>query len=285
MRAFTFHVFTFHASQEVSVQQDDILTQLVAMSNRLGDPALDYVILGEGNTSARADADTFWVKASGTELRTIDRTGFVRVRFDRVLALLGQGDLSDDAVREGLEAAKVDPTVAARPSVETVLHGLALQLEGVNFVGHTHPSALLALLCSQQAEEAASGRLFPDHVVYCGPASVYVPYTDPGLPLARAVRDLVDQYVDERREAPKVILMQNHGLIALGRTAQQVEDITAMAVKAARVLVGAGALGGPRFLPGRAVDRIHTRPDELYRRELMDETGRGLTQVPADKAE
>ena len=39
--------------------QDDILTQLIAMSHSLGDPALDYVILGEGNTSARADADTF----------------------------------------------------------------------------------------------------------------------------------------------------------------------------------------------------------------------------------
>ena len=131
------------------MQQDNILTQLVAMSNRLGDPALDYVILGEGNTSARADADTFWVKASGTELRTIDRTGFVRVRFDRALALLGQGDLGDDAVVEGLEAAKADPTVAARPSVETVLHGLALQLEGVNFVGHTHPTAVVGLLSSR----------------------------------------------------------------------------------------------------------------------------------------
>jgi hypothetical protein len=45
--------------------QEDTLAQLVAMSHNLGDPALDYVILGEGNTSARADADTFWVKATG----------------------------------------------------------------------------------------------------------------------------------------------------------------------------------------------------------------------------
>ena len=100
------------------MSQDDVLAQLVAMSNNLGDPALDYVILGEGNTSARADADTFWVKASGTELRTIERAGFVRVRFDRALALLDEGDLSDDAVRQGLEAAKADAGVTVRPSVE-----------------------------------------------------------------------------------------------------------------------------------------------------------------------
>jgi rhamnose utilization protein RhaD (predicted bifunctional aldolase and dehydrogenase) len=195
----------------------------------------------------------------------------VRVRFDRALALLEQDDISDDAVKEGLEATKVDPSVSVRPSVETVLHALALQLEGINFVGHTHPTAINAVLCSQQGEEAASGRLFPDHIVYCGPASVYIPYTDPGVPLARAVRDGIDRYIDAHREIPKVVLMQNHGLIALGRTAQQVEDITAMAVKAARVLLGTYGLGGPRFFTEQNVKRIHTRPDELYRRAVAGE--------------
>jgi rhamnose utilization protein RhaD (predicted bifunctional aldolase and dehydrogenase) len=247
------------------------LAQLVAMSHHLGDPALDYTILGEGNTSARADADTFLVKASGVELGTIDHNGFVRVYFQRVLALLDAGDLSDDDVRAGLESAKADPAVAARPSVETVLHALALQVEGVNFVGHTHPTAVNAVLCSQQVEEAIAGRLFPDEIVYCGPAPVYVPYTDPGVPLARAVRDSIRRYLDERGEAPKVVLMQNHGLIALGKTALDVENVTAMYVKAARVLLATFALGGPHFLSPQAVARIHTRPDELYRRRVMDE--------------
>jgi rhamnose utilization protein RhaD (predicted bifunctional aldolase and dehydrogenase) len=245
----------------------DPLTQLVAMSNRLGDPTLDYVILGEGNTSARADALTFWVKASGVQLRTVDASGFVQMRFEQTLALLEMGALDDDAIRAGLAAARVDPTVTARPSVETALHALALQLDGVNFVGHTHPTAVNSLLCSQRAEEWASGRLFPDHVVYCGPASVYVPYTDPGLPLARAVRDAIAHYAGEHGETPKIVLMQNHGLFALGGSAVEVENGTAMAVKAARVLLGSGALGGPHFLDPQATARIHTRPDEAYRRQ------------------
>jgi len=245
----------------------DVLTRLVAMSNDLGDPALDYAILGEGNTSARADADTFWVKASGVELRTAAAGDFVRVRFDRVLDVLQEGDLSDTEIAAGLEAAKADATSAARPSVETVLHAIALQLEGVNFVGHTHPTAVNVVLCSQRVEEAISGRLFPDEIAYCGLAPVYIPYTDPGLPLARKFRDSVGQYVREVHEVPKVILMQNHGFIALGCTARQVQDVTAMYVKAARVLLGTYALGGPHFLSPAAAARIHTRPDELYRRE------------------
>jgi rhamnose utilization protein RhaD (predicted bifunctional aldolase and dehydrogenase) len=279
---------------------NDVLARLVSMSRHLGDPALDCVILGEGNTSARADADTFWVKASGTELRTIDRPGFVRVSFDRALAILEASELTKDAasltkdaasltkgaasltdaeVNKRLAEARVDPATGAgpapddgvRPSVETVLHAICLSLEGVNFVGHTHPTVINALTCSVAFETAVSGRLFPDEIVLCGPAPVVVPYTDPGLPLARRVRDLIEQYIDEHHEHPRVILMQNHGMIALGRTARQVENITAMAVKTARVLLGTYVLGGPHFLTAEAVDRIHTRPDELYRRGVIGE--------------
>ncbi len=245
---------------------EDILTQLVAMSNRLGEPACDCAILGEGNTSARADAETFWVKASGTELRTVQAGDFVHMRFDRVLELLDAGDLDDAALKAQLDAAKVDPGVTARPSVETVLHALTLQLEGVAFVGHTHPTAVNALLCSVHAEEVIAGRLFPDEVAYCGPASVYVPFTPPGLPLARAVQHHIDRYLDEYGEVPKVILMQNHGLIALGATARDVEATTAMAVKAARIRLGALALGGLHHLSAETVSYIHTWPAEHYRR-------------------
>lgn len=259
--------------------QNDILAQLVAMSNNLGDPTQDYVILGEGNTSARADMDTFWVKTSGTELRTIDRRGFVRVSFERVMAMLDVPDLTDAQVKQRLSEAKVDPATGShpapgdgiQPSVETVLHAICLGLEGINFVGHTHPTAINALTCSDVFETAVSGRLFPDEIVMCGPAPVVVPYTDPGVPLARQVQRLIEQHLEEYREVPKVILMQNHGLIALGRTSQQVENITAMAVKAARVLLGTYALGGPHFMTPRAVERIHTRPDELYRRKILGE--------------
>ena len=243
-----------------------ILDQLIAMSRVLGDPALDYAILGEGNSSAQIDGDTFWVKASGAEMRTIEAGGFVQVRFEPVLDLLEQEGTDDRAVKAALEAARVDSTATARPSVETVLHALALKLEGVNFVGHTHPTAVNAILCSQKAEEAIAGRLFPDEIVYCGPAPVYIPYTDPGVPLARKVREEIDRYLDEYGERPKVILMQNHGLIALGQTALEVENITAMYVKTARVILGAYALGGVQPMSPEAVARIHTRPDELYRR-------------------
>jgi rhamnose utilization protein RhaD (predicted bifunctional aldolase and dehydrogenase) len=246
-----------------------VLDELVAMSRRLGEPDNDYAILGEGNTSAAIDQDTFFVKASGAELRTVDAAGFVEVRKPPVLAMLDGPDLSDAEIKDALAAAKVDPTSPARPSVETVLHGLLLNVPGVRFVAHTHPAAVNAILCSARAREAVSGRLFPDEIVVCGPASAFVEYVDPGLPLARAVREAVSAYLHEYGGAPKVIHMRNHGMIALGATAQEAEAITAMAVKSARVLAGTYALGGPHFLTSDHVSRIWTRPDERYRQEAL----------------
>lgn len=248
---------------------EDILNQLITLSNHLGDPAHDYAILGEGNTSARADANTFWVKASGYEMRTINANGFVRVAFDRVLALLARDHLSDQDAKDGLTAAKVDPGVSAHPSVETLLHAVCLNIAEVDFVGHTHPTAINALTCSVAFETAFNGRLFPDEIVVCGPAPLLVPYVDPGVPLARKVKQLLDEYIDRHGVAPRAVLMQNHGLIALGRSAAQVENATAMMVKTARVLLGTFAAGGPHFMPPKEVERIHSRPDELYRRKQL----------------
>jgi rhamnose utilization protein RhaD (predicted bifunctional aldolase and dehydrogenase) len=247
--------------------KDDVLSQLVAMSRDLGDPANDYVILGEGNTSAKVDDETFFVKASGTTLRDIGPEGFVEVRFAAILDLLDKGDLSDLQVKEGLEVARADPRCPARPSVETFLHALLLSIEDVRFVGHTHPTAVNIILCSQRGEDAIRGRLFPDEIVCCGVAPVWVPYTDPGVPLALEVKRRVERHIADLGERPKAILMQNHGLIALGATPKEVLSTTAMWVKTARVLVGTYSLGGPHYLSEENVARIHTRPDEKYRQK------------------
>ena len=242
----------------------DVLEQLIGMSQSLGEPANDYVILGEGNTSVRADDDSFWVKASGTELVRASRDSFVRVRFAPILEAMDGAQLTDTEVKQLLKTVTVEGTRA--PSIETFLHALCLQLEGIQFVGHTHPVAAVSLLCSQHSRELFSGSLFPDQIVLLGPAFVYVPYTDPGLPLALAVRNGVRQFVETQRRVPKVLMMENHGVFALGGTAQEVLNITQMLVKTCRVLTGTLAAGGPRFLSPEHVARIDQRPDELARR-------------------
>ena len=253
------------------------LEQLVRMSTILGHPDNDYVILGEGNTSALVDDGTFWVKASGYQLPSIDAQGFVRVSLQRALDILNEHNLSDDEIKKRLLDAKVDPVTGGwpapddgiRPSTETVFHAIALGLKGVYYVGHTHPTAINALTCSVNFEQSMMGRLFPDEIVMCGAAPVIVPYVDPGIPLAKEIKKRIHNYINEYNELPKVIMMQNHGLVVLGSTSEQVVNTTAMMVKTARVILGTYAMGGPHFLTDDNVARIHTRPDEEYRRKLL----------------
>ena len=247
----------------------DILEQLITLSRNLGKPENDYVILGEGNTSARVDDRTFWVKTSGSHLGAAQPNTFVQVYFEPILDMLNGPDMSDTQIKDALVAAKVDPHAPGHPSVETSFHAACLQLPDVAFVGHTHPAAVNMLTCSVAFESAANGRLFPDEVVMCGPAPLLIPYVDPGLPLARAIHKGLYEFINTYGERPKTVLMQNHGLTVLAPTAQQVENITAMAVKAARILHGAYAFGGPRFMTTQAVERIHTRPDEHYRQKVI----------------
>jgi rhamnose utilization protein RhaD (predicted bifunctional aldolase and dehydrogenase) len=251
------------------IDKQQRLAQLVAMSRKLGDPAADCAMLGEGNTSTRASEETFFVKASGYQLPGIEEGGFTEVRFDPVLTLLEAEDISDANVKRILAEARVSAD-APPPSVETILHALLLRLPGIEFVGHTHPTAVNSILCSKRAQEAFAGRLFPDEIVCCGPRHVWVPLTDPGAPLARAVNLAVHDFLAEEGHPPRVILMQNHGMIALGPTPAAVENATAMMVKTARVILGTYALGGPSFLPPSFVSRICSRPDEKYREKLLE---------------
>ncbi|MBL8164178.1 MAG: class II aldolase/adducin family protein [Anaerolineae bacterium] len=245
----------------------DTLSALLDMTRTLGKPEMEYVIIGEGNTSCRIDEDSFWIKASGQGMHMIAPEGFVAVRFAPILEMLERppGDLA--AQKAVMQAAKVDPSVPVVPSVEVTFHAMLLAEFGAQVIGHTHALAVNRILCSSRAQQFATQRMYPDEVVLCGPQSAFVPYVDPGLPLALAIRDSARRYADEHNEAPKVILLANHGLIVLGQTPTEVLNITAMTVKAAHIFAGACAIGEPVFMSREDIQHIYKRPDEIYRRK------------------
>jgi rhamnose utilization protein RhaD (predicted bifunctional aldolase and dehydrogenase) len=246
------------------------LEAIVALSRALGDPARELAILGEGNTSLRTGEGTMLVKASGASLATVTAADFVALETAPLLELLDDPGADDAAV-----AAVFTAVAGRRPSVEAMLHAVCLERGGAGAVGHTHPVPVLALLCSPHAEALATHLLFPDQIVVLGRRPLFVPYVDPGLALARRVRDDLEAHIARHGEPPKAIYLGNHGLFALGRTPEHVLQITAMAVKASRVLAGALAAGGATPLTEADADRIDTRLDEHYRRERLEGAGDG----------
>ncbi len=249
-----------------------IIQQLLELSHKLGNPEEKWAILGEGNTSTRVSDDTFLVKASGSNLATLTADRVCEVRFAPVLeALHSTRNYSDTQVKDLLLSSCVDSKSGLMPSVETLFHAYLLSVEGVSFVGHTHVTSINGIVCSPTGWEVmlGGGRMFPDEIVVCGVAPCCVGYVDPGIPLARAIRDAVERFIDLHGTRPKSIYMQNHGFTALGKSADEVDAIHQMADKAAHILTGAFAFGGPSFLTPENVARIYSRPDEHYRQKAL----------------
>ncbi len=244
------------------------LHDLLQLSHEIGREDRGLVIVGEGNTSTRLSSETFLVKASGARLINLARDEVVECRFAPILALLDKSRLSDEQIDDTLLAARVSPT-AKKPSLESVFHAWLLTLPGINFVGHAHATTVNQVLCSPRAKEFAECRTIPDEGVCCGIASVYVPYADPGLKVARLIRRHTQSFIRRHQHRPRVILMQNHGIITMGPTPQSVLSAMMMAEKAAKVFVGAATLGGPIFLSRKTIRRFAGRPDEAYRTRAL----------------
>ena len=219
----------------------------------MGRPERGLVSYTEGNASLRLDGDRFVVTASNTNLSMLTPADLVECQAPKILALLDMPLFDSNELDRTLMQARVDET-AKRPSLAAAFHALLLQYEGVNFVAHCSPPACVQVLCSPMAEAFAEQRLFPDQVVHCGVQSVFVPYADPGSTLAREVRSRVTlQQRRTSRGVPKLVVIQNNGIIALGSSAESVLATLLTAEKSAQVFMGSAVLGGPTFLkPGQS---------------------------------
>lgn len=255
----------------MSADNGTLLAELVELSRSLGRSERDLVVLGEGNTSVRLDDKSFLVKASGTSLAMANTESFVKMDFERTLALLNLRDPSEEELGEALIDARGSSEGELRPSIEAVMHALCLTEGEATFVGHTHPTSVNSILCSNRAEALSVGAIFPDQIVVLGRYPLHIPYADVGLPLAHALRDGLREHRERVGAAPKTIYLRNHGLVALGQSASGVEHIMTMAAKHARIMAGVLAAGEPIYLTTEQADRLDTRSDEEYRRRILQE--------------
>ena len=162
----------------------DRIDQLLELSYTVSPQA----ICGEGNVSMRGD-EGFYIKASGTDLATLDWNDTVQCELD-------------GTAMEGEEL---------KPSMEVGFHAWFYRtFPEINFVCHTHPTHTVKILCSSRYSNFASQRMFPDQVVRNGPRSCMVPYATPGIPLMQQIELSVTEFLKRENVFPKLILLQNH---------------------------------------------------------------------------
>ena len=222
----------------------DELDSLVHLSHLLGRETR-LVQPGGGNTSLKL-GDALLVKGSGTDLRTIGREGFTRLSLARLAPLAEAEAMSDAEMMRFMAACMLAEGPA--PSVETPLHSLLPH----RVIAHTHDVATMSLTNVPDATaERLVGELFEGGIVY-------VPYSRPGFPLARAVSAMVD------RIPPGAIglTLAHHGLVVWGDTAEQAHERLVQVIAKIEQFIAAARRG--RLLLG--APRTRTPPAEERRR-------------------
>lgn len=226
---------------------EDAPIDLVVYRSRLIGADPDLVVWGGGNTSVKTTETDFRgrmrevlrIKGSGTDLRTIDHTGFPGIFRDDLLPLLEREEMTDEEMVAYLEHCMVDPS-GRRPSIETLLHGF---LPG-RHVDHTHADAIVALTNTPDGREIV-------RAVF-GDAVAAVPYRRPGFTLSKEVHDAARGH--------RAVVLMNHGLVTWGETAEESYRATIDLVEQAQ-----------EYLDARVHHRRSTRPstDQAVRKPAL----------------
>ncbi len=193
------------------------MKDFIAMCQKIG-PMADYVQGGGGNASCKHDGNQMAIKASGFTIKDMtEDTGYVNVDYIKIK------DYHTDVPAEELETREKESTPftlscvlgdnSLRPSVETGFHSLMKK-----YVMHTHPVYANVLTCSEGGADMAKDMLD-------GMDFVWIPYINPGFSLSLVIGDALADYEKTNGVFPKVIFLENHGLITTSDDADECTEL------------------------------------------------------------
>lgn len=182
------------------MQDSRILDDIVSLSREFGTDA--YVRGGGGNTSCK-NAETLYIKPSGTRLPEMTAATFLPLSRSKLNTLYETKFSANETEREREVVAFMAGTVvegaSGRPSVEAPLHDSFPQ----RFVVHTHPALVGGLVCGQSGPDVCAG-LFPD--------ALWMPPIEPGYTLCMKVREEMQRFSAQRGKPAELLFLANHGL-------------------------------------------------------------------------
>ncbi|MGN7310809.1 bifunctional aldolase/short-chain dehydrogenase [Alkalicoccobacillus gibsonii] len=207
-------------------EQKEGLDELVYRSNLIGS---DRAVCnwGGGNTSMKTteidfrgrEVDVMWVKGSGSDLATMGAQNFTGLRLDDIHPLFEKDEMPDAEMVAYLENCMLSQK-HPRASIETLLHAFL----PFKHVDHTHPDAIISLCCADNGQEIAKE-------IY-GDRFVWVPYIRPGFTLSKMIAEGV-----RNNPNAELVLMEKHGLVVWGDTAQESYERTISTINEAEAYI------------------------------------------------
>jgi rhamnulose-1-phosphate aldolase/alcohol dehydrogenase len=253
--------------QKKAAQLRTGLDGLVYRSNLIG---VDRSVCnwGGGNTSMKTiekdfrgrDIEVMWVKGSGSDLATMKKQHFTGLRLEDIRPLIEREQMTDEEMVEYLSHCMINPK-HPRPSIETLLHAFL----PFKHVDHTHPDAIISICCADNGKQIAKE-------IY-GDRFVWVPYIRPGFTLSKMIAEGVKQNPNA-----ELVLMEKHGLVTWGETAQECYEKTISIINEAEQYIRerideTSVFGGQKYkaLPAEERKKILAQVMPIIRGAVSDQ--------------
>lgn len=190
--------------------------------------SVDMIQAGGGNASAKYASNgisMMLIKASGFLMSEVDENkGYTQIELDMILKILDDvqsGILSIDDESEINRRTNEANAGNLRPSIETFLHALLPQ----RYILHVHALITLIYASSKRfVEDMASQWDAPKEQNNQLSKALLVPYEKPGIHLAMAMMQGIENYIAHHSVSPDVIILQNHGLIVASNSPDALYD-------------------------------------------------------------
>ena len=192
------------------------IKNFVEISNYAGE-RFDLVQAAGGNSSVKLKNNEMLIKASGFLLSEVhENSGYSKVDIEKIINILKNEDIkneSDKKKREAyakklVEEATLD--LKNRPSIETLLHSTLYK-----YTLHTHPIVVNMIVIQKEWKEILLS-IFKNEEI------ALVVYKTPGVELALEL----DRVINTLKIIPKIIFLQNHGLIITSDNIADIQKLT-----------------------------------------------------------
>jgi ribulose-5-phosphate 4-epimerase/fuculose-1-phosphate aldolase len=232
---------------------DSLITEILTLAQSLGNHPARLILAEEGSLASRFTDTRIAITRRGAHLAVLQAADFVHFDLQRLNEIISK----DPVPPEDIAATQLHTEYGAEPHEDLTLFAWLLALDpALGIAVHIHPAIVDQITASPRARQFADRRTVHNEVLALGSASLLVNYAEPGLGLTREIQKKMILWRDRNKSVPRVILVQNHGVILLGRTAMGLLRSIDALLKYAELFAGASLLGGPVFLTPQAITQI-----------------------------
>ena len=181
----------------------------------------DLVQASGGNSSVKLKNGEMLIKSSGFLLSEVnENSGYSQIDIKKIVNILKNKDIKNEYdkikreifTKKLVEQATLD--LRNRPSIETLLHSILFK-----YTLHTHPVVVNMIVIQKDWKETLLS-------IFTNEDIALVAYNTPGIDLALELNKVISSF----KKIPKIIFLQNHGLIITSNSISDVKRLTEIVI-------------------------------------------------------